>query len=108
MLQTKDYIVFRGHGASVDQLCWNPCNPDQLATASGDKTVRIWDARANKAAATVNTKGNSSFIDVFINQLAVMTQIFLISSVTFPFQMMLKSILSMSRGLSPVLSSLCG
>ncbi|CAG5120708.1 unnamed protein product [Candidula unifasciata] len=56
---TKDYTVFRGHGASVDQLCWNPHNPDQLATASGDKTVRIWDARTNKAAATVNTKGEN-------------------------------------------------
>uniref|UniRef100_A0A2C9K355 Anaphase-promoting complex subunit 4-like WD40 domain-containing protein n=1 Tax=Biomphalaria glabrata TaxID=6526 RepID=A0A2C9K355_BIOGL len=57
--KTKDYTVFRGHGASVDQLCWNPRNPDQLATASGDKTVRIWDARTNKAAATVNTKGEN-------------------------------------------------
>ncbi|CAG5130331.1 unnamed protein product [Candidula unifasciata] len=38
---TKDYTVFRGHGASVDQLCWNPHNPGQLATASGDKTFKF-------------------------------------------------------------------
>ncbi|GFN90554.1 tho complex subunit 3-like [Plakobranchus ocellatus] len=56
---TKDYTVFKGHGASVDQLCWNPKNPDLLATASGDKTVRIWDARTNKAAATVGTTGEN-------------------------------------------------
>ncbi|CAH1258398.1 THOC3 [Branchiostoma lanceolatum] len=50
---------FRGHGDSVDQLCWHPSNPDLLVTASGDKTIRIWDARAAKCAATVNTKGEN-------------------------------------------------
>ncbi|CAG2189595.1 THOC3 [Mytilus edulis] len=55
---SKD-LTFRGHGDSVDQLCWHPKNPDQLVTASGDKTVRIWDARTNKAVATVNTKGEN-------------------------------------------------
>ena len=59
--QTKDFTVFKGHGASVDQLCWNPRNPDLLATASGDKTVRIWDARTNKEAARVNTSGEEFF-----------------------------------------------
>ncbi|VDI53825.1 THO complex subunit 3, partial [Mytilus galloprovincialis] len=57
-LSSKD-LTFRGHGDSVDQLCWHPKNPDQLVTASGDKTVRIWDARTNKAVATVNTKGEN-------------------------------------------------
>ena len=33
--------VFKGHGDSVDQLCWHPTKPDMLATASGDKTVRL-------------------------------------------------------------------
>uniref|UniRef100_T1IIV0 Uncharacterized protein n=1 Tax=Strigamia maritima TaxID=126957 RepID=T1IIV0_STRMM len=51
--------VFKGHGDSVDQLCWHPNHPDQLATASGDKTVRIWDARTQKCVATVNTKGEN-------------------------------------------------
>ena len=31
--------VFKGHGDSVDQLCWHPNKQDMLATASGDKTV---------------------------------------------------------------------
>eukprot|EP00105_Crassostrea_gigas_P021733 XP_011440976.2 PREDICTED: angiopoietin-1 [Crassostrea gigas] len=44
---------------SVDQLCWHPKNPDQLVTASGDKTIRIWDARTNRSVATVNTKGEN-------------------------------------------------
>ncbi|XP_067656853.1 THO complex subunit 3-like [Haliotis asinina] len=55
---SKDHI-FRGHGDSVDQLCWHPRNPDLLVTASGDKTVRIWDTRSSKSAATINTKGEN-------------------------------------------------
>ncbi|XP_052703775.1 THO complex subunit 3-like [Crassostrea angulata] len=51
--------TFRGHSDSVDQLCWHPKNPDQLVTASGDKTIRIWDARTNRSVATVNTKGEN-------------------------------------------------
>lgn len=48
---------YRGHGDSVDQLCWHPTNPDLFVTASGDKTIRIWDVRTTKCIATVNTKG---------------------------------------------------
>ncbi|XP_070539873.1 THO complex subunit 3-like [Ptychodera flava] len=51
--------VYRGHGDSVDQLCWHPTNPDLFVTASGDKSIRIWDARSNKCAANVNTKGEN-------------------------------------------------
>lgn len=54
--KVKD-CTLRGHSDSVDQLCWHPKNPDQLVTASGDKTIRIWDARTNRSVATVNTKG---------------------------------------------------
>lgn len=55
---TKDH-VFRGHADSVDQLCWHPTHPDILATASGDKTVRLWDARSKKFLASINTKGEN-------------------------------------------------
>ena len=54
--QARDH-VFRGHGDSVDQLCWHPTHPDLLATAAGDKTVRIWDTRSQKGVATIPTKG---------------------------------------------------
>ena len=56
VFQSKD-VTFRGHSDSVDQLCWHPKHADQLVTASGDKTIRLWDARSNKSIATVNTKG---------------------------------------------------
>ena len=38
-------MELKGHADSVDQLCWDPKHADLLATASGDKTVRLWDAR---------------------------------------------------------------
>ncbi|KAK2106965.1 THO complex subunit 3 [Saguinus oedipus] len=34
-------------------------NPDLFVTASGDKTIRIWDVRTTKCIATVNTKGEN-------------------------------------------------
>ena len=56
LTKVKDHTC-RGHGDSVDQLCWHPTHPDLLVTAAGDKTVRMWDARAAKSVATVTTKG---------------------------------------------------
>lgn len=41
---TKDK-TFYGHNGPVDQLTWHAFNPDLVATASGDKTVRVWDCR---------------------------------------------------------------
>lgn len=39
-------MELRGHTGSVHQLCWDPTHPEHLATASADKTVKIWDARS--------------------------------------------------------------
>ena len=45
-----------GHSDSVDQLRWDPTNAEVLGTASGDKTVRIWDTRAGgKCAHAIDT-----------------------------------------------------
>jgi len=43
--KAKD-IELKGHTDSVDQLCWDPKHAELIATASGDKTVRLWDARS--------------------------------------------------------------
>lgn len=66
---------YRGHSDSVDQLCWHPTNPDLFVTASGDKTIRIWDVRTTKCMATVNTKGGILFLyvmpPIIINRLSI-------------------------------------
>lgn len=44
--QGKECGTLRGHSDTVDHLCWHPSNDNVLATASADKTVRIWDTRS--------------------------------------------------------------
>ncbi|VDO94427.1 unnamed protein product [Soboliphyme baturini] len=51
--------TFRGHTDQVDQVSWHQSHSDLLASAGGDMTVRVWDARSHKCAATVNTKGEN-------------------------------------------------
>lgn len=41
------------------QLAWDPCKEALLATAGSDKTVRVWDTRASKCVASVDTKGEN-------------------------------------------------
>lgn len=43
----------------MDQLCWHATQADLLSTASGDKTVRIWDVRAGKCSTIISTKGEN-------------------------------------------------
>ncbi|KAG0332796.1 hypothetical protein BG004_001095 [Podila humilis] len=49
----------KGHTDSVDQLRWDPTHADHLATASCDKTVRIWDARSAKGVHKIDTSGQN-------------------------------------------------
>lgn len=58
IFQSKE-VTFKGHTDSVDQLCWRSKHPDLLATASGDKTVRMWDARTQRSVEVFNTKGEN-------------------------------------------------
>ena len=43
--KSKD-VELRGHTDAVMQICWNPTNEFHLASASRDKSLRIWDHRA--------------------------------------------------------------
>ncbi|KAI9319383.1 WD40-repeat-containing domain protein [Dichotomocladium elegans] len=52
-------MELKGHTDSVDQLDWDPTHPDRLATASCDKTARIWDQRSGKCTAVVQTGGEN-------------------------------------------------
>lgn len=51
--------TFYGHNGTVDQLTWHSTVPDLVATASEDKTIRIWDTKIYKHVSTISTRGEN-------------------------------------------------
>ncbi|KAI8586367.1 WD40-repeat-containing domain protein [Geranomyces variabilis] len=42
----RDALELKAHTGEVDQLCWDPTDPERLATASLDSSVIMWDLRS--------------------------------------------------------------
>jgi len=55
----KQVFVGTSHTDQVDQVDFHRSNADLLASAGGDKAVRIWDLRTRKTIHTINTKAGN-------------------------------------------------
>ncbi|MCO5585511.1 hypothetical protein L7F22_039444 [Adiantum nelumboides] len=58
-IDARSTSELRGHTDGVEQITWHPLQPDQLASASGDKTVKFWDVRSSKETNTIRTPGTN-------------------------------------------------
>jgi WD40 repeat protein len=52
--------MIQGHSSSVNSVAWSP-DGSQLASASDDNTVRIWDARTGQEVSKL--QGHSSYVN---------------------------------------------
>lgn len=43
----------KGHAATVEQISWDPTHSDRLASASHDKTVKLWEYRMLRQLASI-------------------------------------------------------
>merc|ERR1719334_1863091 len=61
---TVDQRPFIGHKESVEDLQWSPTEATVFASGSVDKTLRIWDTRANPASANMLTVDEAHEADI--------------------------------------------
>lgn len=57
--QLQPVVTCLGHSRGINEVCWNPTSP-LLATASDDKTIRVWDAVTGDAL--VEFRGHDNFV----------------------------------------------
>lgn len=51
--------TYREHGEEIYQLAWHPSIAHQVATASADRLVKIFDTRTDRSSTTIETKGEN-------------------------------------------------
>eukprot|EP00271_Cylindrocystis_brebissonii_P013411 TRINITY_DN33209_c0_g1_i1.p1 TRINITY_DN33209_c0_g1~~TRINITY_DN33209_c0_g1_i1.p1 ORF type:complete len:375 (+),score=36.18 TRINITY_DN33209_c0_g1_i1:148-1272(+) len=52
-------MELRGHKESVDNVAWDPLNPDIVASGSSDKSLRLWDIRSGKCVQHLGLKAEN-------------------------------------------------
>lgn len=57
---TRKIVAMKGHTESVDQVCWDSVGDWRLATASSDRTVRIWDTRSSPSTVFLLIEGGKN------------------------------------------------
>ena len=58
-LQSAEGAELKGHSSSAEFVCFDPSRADQLASASLDGTVRIWDTTTGRCTSTVSCPGDN-------------------------------------------------
>jgi DNA-binding beta-propeller fold protein YncE len=53
ILSSQVLLTLRGHGSFVNSVAWSP-DGKRLATASGDRTAKVWDAVTGKEVLTLH------------------------------------------------------
>ncbi|KAI9674757.1 MAG: hypothetical protein M1817_001661 [Caeruleum heppii] len=53
----KNSTELRGHTGAIERVAWNPTKEAELASCSGDGTVRFWDVRSNRCTSVVDVGG---------------------------------------------------
>ncbi|KAJ1677599.1 hypothetical protein EV182_005836, partial [Spiromyces aspiralis] len=56
----SDYYDLVDHKGFVDHVCWNPNDPNIIASSSNDKTIKLWDVRGKDsviATVTMSSPG---------------------------------------------------
>src|SRR5208283_4934266 len=58
LIESRVRLTLRGHGSSVASVTWSP-DGRRLATASGDKMTKVWDATSGQEVLTLHGHGAS-------------------------------------------------
>lgn len=64
----QESTPYTGHKDSIEDIQWSPTEPEVFASCSVDKTVKVWDARMNKFARSIEA-GNGDINVISWNRL---------------------------------------